>query len=232
MRPSLLSDPGRMRWLSPSLAVVLHGAVAASVLLGLSLTPPQPDMGPNIAVDLVFAPEPEPEPTPLPTPLPAPPPPPAPRILPKVKATPKPAPAAPVAEVASPSAAQPVAEAPAGPPTSHPATTATTTAGAAPTQPSYVPPMGRAGYLSNPKPHYPPLARKRGWEGVVTLLVSVDAEGNPLSVEVKDSSGHSVLDRCAVMAVTQWRFQPATRDGRAVAASVEVPIKFDLTEMG
>lgn len=240
-RPSLLSDAGHVRWLSPSLAAALHGLVATTILVGLSFDPPRPDLGPNIVVELV--PVAVPEPTP-PAPAPTPPPPapvpqaaPTPRIVPKVAAPVKlsrPTPKAPVADPTSPSIPQPDAEAPAAaasePAAGTPAAGAVAAPQPGPVQEAYVPPVGRAGYLSNPKPHYPSLARKRGWEGTVTLLVEVDTDGNPVSVEVKGSSGHSVLDHCAVAAVRQWRFKPAQRGGQAVAASVEVPIRFDLKE--
>jgi protein TonB len=100
----------------------------------------------------------------------------------------------------------------------------------APVHEAYLPPNGDAAYLSNPRPAYPPLAQKRGWEGVVTLFVAVDENGQPQEVKVKETSGYPVLDRCAVEAVQRWRFVPAKRGGRAVAANVEVPIRFGLEE--
>ena len=41
-------------------------------------------------------------------------------------------------------------------------------------------------------------------------------------------SGSRDLDRAAVNAVRQWRFQPAQRDGQAVAGAVTVPIDFKM----
>ena len=36
------------------------------------------------------------------------------------------------------------------------------------------------------------------------------------------------LDRAALSAVKQWRFQPALRDGTQVASTVMVPVQFEL----
>lgn len=59
---------------------------------------------------------------------------------------------------------------------------------------------------SNPPPDYPPVARRRGWQGTVVLALEVDAAGAVVRVEVRGSSGHAVLDAAAVAAVRDWRF--------------------------
>lgn len=88
-----------------------------------------------------------------------------------------------------------------------------------------------AAYRSNPKPAYPSIARRRGWEGVVVLQLDLDKKGHPLRVKIADSSGHSMLDKAAQAAVKRWRFAPATRDGQAVTArDVRVPIQFTLKD--
>ncbi|MBF0185820.1 MAG: energy transducer TonB [Magnetococcales bacterium] len=93
------------------------------------------------------------------------------------------------------------------------------------------PPSSKAAYLNNPKPFYPPFARRQGVEGVVLLTVEVDTSGLPLSVTVKKGSGHEMLDRAALQAVQQWHFVPAQRAGVAVRAVVEVPVSFQLTDL-
>ncbi|MFP4055771.1 MAG: energy transducer TonB [Candidatus Brocadiia bacterium] len=85
-------------------------------------------------------------------------------------------------------------------------------------------------HSDNPPPAYPPLARRRGYEGVVVVRVRVGSDGRPLRVAVAESCGHAVLDRAAREAVETWRFRPARAAGRAVAAEVEVPIRFRLTQ--
>jgi len=93
---------------------------------------------------------------------------------------------------------------------------------------SYVPPSSNVAYYHNPKPRYPNAARRRGMEGVVELRVMVDSRGNPAAIEIKQSSGFQVLDREAVKAVWQWRFQAAKRAGMAVAGEVIVPLRYQL----
>lgn len=78
------------------------------------------------------------------------------------------------------------------------------------------------------QPAYPPAAFRAREEGTVLVRASIDAAGNPGNVEVARRSGSRELDRAAVDAVRQWKFQPAIKDGQAVAAVVEVPVEFKL----
>lgn len=85
-----------------------------------------------------------------------------------------------------------------------------------------------AAYLHNPKPAYPAEARRMELEGRVILHVQVLATGHAGHVSVAKSSGHEVLDECALEAVRQWKFIPAKRNGEPVESIVNVPINFDL----
>jgi periplasmic protein TonB len=127
---------------------------------------------------------------------------------------------APAATVAPTVAHAPVVSAP---PVSSPAPAAHATSGA-----GFSPPSFGAGYLDNPKPGYPLMARRRGLEGTVRLDVRVSAEGIPTSVKLKESAGHESLDEAAIVAVWHWRFVPARRGGESVEASVVVPVRFRL----
>jgi len=82
--------------------------------------------------------------------------------------------------------------------------------------------------LANPKPPYPKRARKRGIEGRVLLRVRVDVAGNSATVKMLQSSGHAMLDTAAVKAVRKWRFVPAQRNGVPVAATLDIPIAFQI----
>lgn len=91
------------------------------------------------------------------------------------------------------------------------------------------PPVFDAAYLNNPRPAYPEAAVRRGVTGVVLLRVLVSVEGRAESVEVERSSGSRLLDDAAIATVkASWRFVPAKRGGAPVAATVIVPIKFEL----
>jgi protein TonB len=86
-----------------------------------------------------------------------------------------------------------------------------------------------ADYLQNPKPVYPAMSRRLGEEGKVVLRVRVNAQGQPLSVEVSKSSGFPRLDDAARLAVERWRFVPARQGNEPIEASVLVPLNFTLS---
>ena len=92
--------------------------------------------------------------------------------------------------------------------------------------PGYMPPQFRIRY----KPPYPEQARAQRLEGMVLLLVQVDADGRVVNAGIRQSCGHAVLDRAALESVRSWRFLPARQNGAAIAAQVEVPINFRFEE--
>lgn len=78
------------------------------------------------------------------------------------------------------------------------------------------------------QPAYPAEAARVKAEGSVTVKVEVDANGIPTSVTLAKRSGERALDEAALEAVRQWRFQPAIRNGKPVASTVEVPVDFTM----
>ncbi|MFC1759330.1 energy transducer TonB [Planctomycetota bacterium] len=80
----------------------------------------------------------------------------------------------------------------------------------------------------NRPPNYPQNAVANRWEGTVLLRVYLSAGGAVTKVEVIDSSGFPVLDGAAVNAVKSWTANPARRNGKAVATSIRLPVKFRL----
>ena len=82
----------------------------------------------------------------------------------------------------------------------------------------------------NEPPDYPPLARRRGVEGLVVLQVTVDLQGNVGGIEILLSAGstraHQALDQAAIAAVSKWRYQPATRGDRPVQSEVRLEVEF------
>jgi protein TonB len=74
---------------------------------------------------------------------------------------------------------------------------------------------------------YPPVARKRGYEGTVVVLVTLDTVGNLSALVVSRSSGHKVLDKAAVELIKKvLPYEHNT--GKTV--SVEIPISYELVE--
>lgn len=91
-----------------------------------------------------------------------------------------------------------------------------------------VPPQFDAAYLDNPRPAYPPAARRRGDQGRVQLRVLVSKAGLAERVELHRSSGSAALDQAARTAVERWRFVPARRGHETLSDWVIVPILFSL----
>lgn len=201
------------RWLL-ALVAAAHGAV----LLGLTF-PAQQRFAPAQTLQVALVAPPAAVPAPAPPrpaaarPAPAPRRPPPTTVPIPVPATPAPA-EAPASENAS-SPAPAVAAAAAAPAAVPPAAT-------------LQPPRFDAAYLNNPKPPYPPLARRLGEEGQATLRVLVTPEGRPERIELAESAGSPRLDEAALEAVRHWCFAPARQGDIAVAAWVRVPIAFRL----
>ena len=126
---------------------------------------------------------------------------------------------------AAPSVAAPVAEAPAAPVV---VARAPPTVNAPGRVDAVEPPHFNVAYLNNPRPAYPPIARKLGLEGLVLLRVDVSAGGLPEKIVVAQTSGTPLLDEAAMRAVQGWSFVPARRGETPVAHPVEVPIRFQL----
>ncbi len=79
--------------------------------------------------------------------------------------------------------------------------------------------------LRQVQPNYTPEARQAGIEGVVGLSVQLNESGVPVKAAVTKSLDPG-LDRKAIEAVAQWRFAPATADGRPVESTVNVEVRF------
>jgi len=88
---------------------------------------------------------------------------------------------------------------------------------------------GKPRYRIPPTPAvYPPRSIELGQQGEVMVRVRLDADGTAAEIMVWRSSSFPLLDRAALTAVRGWHFLPALRDGRPVAAWVEIPVRFHL----
>jgi len=82
----------------------------------------------------------------------------------------------------------------------------------------------RAMLVHTVNPVYPPEASTQKLHGAVVLQALVGRDG---SVEdLKIVRGNFVLSRAAIAAVKQWRFQPYTLNGHAVATQTVITINF------
>ena len=86
----------------------------------------------------------------------------------------------------------------------------------------------KVGIIRSIPPVYPRMARESGWEGTVIVRVLVRTSGIPGDVQVRKSSGHSILDEAAAEAVRKWRFKPEQDGNIPIQKYVDIPLKFDL----
>lgn len=76
-----------------------------------------------------------------------------------------------------------------------------------------------------PKAEYSEEARSKGVSGDVVLGLVVTSKGEVKNLHVTKSLG-SGLDEKAIEAVRQWKFKPATKDGKPVSVMVAVDVAF------
>ncbi len=79
-----------------------------------------------------------------------------------------------------------------------------------------------------PPPRYPEIARAARIEGIVYLEAVIDATGQVTRIEVIQGLRLG-LDEAAVDAVSRWRFDPATYNGKPVPVIYNLTIYFKLT---
>lgn len=84
-------------------------------------------------------------------------------------------------------------------------------------------------YLKPPtSPRYPRLSRRKGQQGTSIFRVRVSDKGVVSEVRLFESSGYQLLDKAAMSAIKKWEFEPANLSGMAMAAWIQVPVKFQL----
>ncbi len=63
-------------------------------------------------------------------------------------------------------------------------------------------------------------------DGTVLLRIVIDSKGVVKKTRVVRGVARDV-DDCAIKAVREWRFQPAAKDGKPVAVSMDIEIRFN-----
>jgi TonB family protein len=87
----------------------------------------------------------------------------------------------------------------------------------------------KIGSVKNPHPTYPLIARKKGWEGRVIIQAEIDSKGNVSEIKVLKSSGFKVLDNAGLETLKEWKFAPAMIGNKFVDDTVNIPVKFLIT---
>lgn len=97
--------------------------------------------------------------------------------------------------------------------------------------PTPVPSATRAQLLtpaSELKPPYPPSKLVTEEEALLKLRLTIDANGRVTAVEPVGPVDRVFLDAARRYLMVHWRYRPATEDGRAVATSTVITLKFQL----
>lgn len=82
--------------------------------------------------------------------------------------------------------------------------------------------------ISSVAPVYPSLAAANHVEGDVKIQAEIDARGRVTATRV--ISGPILLRGAAVNAVRQWKYSPATLDGKPIVARYSVTVRFHLNQ--
>lgn len=82
-------------------------------------------------------------------------------------------------------------------------------------------------FEGGPAPLYPEEARSGGINGTVVIECLIDPQGTVRSATVVESNA-DVLSAAALDVIWDYRFRPATLDGRPVGVRWRVPIRFSL----
>jgi protein TonB len=81
--------------------------------------------------------------------------------------------------------------------------------------------------VSVPNPEYTERARKKKLNGSVVVEMIVTPEGKVRDLKIAKSLDKD-LDKQALAAVSTWKFEPATKDGKPVAVHLKAEVDFRL----
>ncbi len=76
------------------------------------------------------------------------------------------------------------------------------------------------------EPRFPAAALRKGVEGWVDLDFTVAADGSVKDIEVRAADPVGVFEEAATKAVSQWRYTPLQRNGRAVEQRARLRMRF------
>jgi TonB family protein len=88
---------------------------------------------------------------------------------------------------------------------------------------------GTLSLVKSVQPTYPAKAESSKIQGWVELDFTVAESGEVKDIAVHGSSTPGVFDGAAINALSQWRYKPMLRDGKAVAQRARIRIRFTLS---
>lgn len=80
----------------------------------------------------------------------------------------------------------------------------------------------------NVQPPYPPAMQRMNIEGAVTVRVLVGIDGRPLQIEAVTVDQDAFFVATRNWAMKNWKFAPATRDGKPFAEWRTVTVRFEM----
>ncbi|MEO7787557.1 MAG: energy transducer TonB [Sphingomicrobium sp.] len=80
------------------------------------------------------------------------------------------------------------------------------------------------------RPPYPASKRDLGEEATLQLTLTIDDHGRVIAVEPVGRADPSFLASARAHILRAWRFEPATEDGRPVASTKTISLRFEIGE--
>ena len=95
-------------------------------------------------------------------------------------------------------------------------------------------PVKIAARLSTPadllRPPYPETKRRLEEEATLRLRLSIDERGRVTAVDAVGAADQEFLASARKHIIRNWRYKPATEDGRAVPATLVITLRFELDD--
>lgn len=97
-----------------------------------------------------------------------------------------------------------------------------------------LPPVWIAARATTPadllRPPYPESRRRSEEEAVLRLRLSIDPRGRVTAVDPVGTADPAFLAAARVHLLRHWRYRAATEDGRAIASSLTITLRFELED--
>lgn len=77
---------------------------------------------------------------------------------------------------------------------------------------------------------YPAEAKELGHQGTTRMLVRIGISGKVKGVKIVGTSGYPQLDASAMRWIKGCRFNPTIKDGKAVEATLYMPVEFRISQ--
>jgi len=78
------------------------------------------------------------------------------------------------------------------------------------------------------RPPYPEAKRLSGEEALLTLKLTINDRGRVVAVEPVGAADKAFLDSARRHLLARWRYRPASEDGRAIASTLTIKLRFQL----